>query len=140
MIERRVPGLPRAVNFRQGVVTGPGPGLAPSCFVECRIRLVITVEVAQAQPQIVECFAIARIRISSRQAFDRFTKVRFGLRELATAEVREAQSVVTAGVEWVAPQSFAPVKLGRACGVAVLIKMQPGDVKLIGAGAGRWRR
>ena len=131
MIERCIPIPARTVNFRQGMVTGSGPSLIPRRFVEGRISVVITLEVAQAQAKVIVGFAIVRIRIASRQSFDSSTKVRFGFREFTMAEMPQAHRIVAAGVQWVSMQRFAPVKHGRTCGVAVLIKMQPSNVELV---------
>ena len=87
MIERCIPIPARTANFRQGMVTGSGPSLIPRRFVEGRISVVITLEVAQAQAKVIVGFAIVRIRIASRQSFDSSTKVRFGFRKLASAKM-----------------------------------------------------
>src|SRR5882672_5369728 len=99
MIERRGPVPSRTVNFRQGMVTRAGPGLVPRRFVERCISLVIAVEVAQTQTQVVAGFAIVWIRIASRQTFNGFSEVRFGLPELTTPQMPQAHGIVASGVE-----------------------------------------
>src|SRR5437762_2553836 len=51
-----------------------------------------------------------------------------------------AHGVVTAGVERVAAQRFAPIESRTTCSVTVLSKMQPRDVELVGASDVRRRR
>src|SRR5258708_26312503 len=133
MIECRRPLSSRAVNFSQGMVTGAGPGLIPRCFVECRISVVIAVEMTQAQAQVVSGFTIVRIGIAARQAIDGFTKTRLGFREFTTAKMPQGHGVVATCIERVTSLRSAPVPDRGTHGMPSLIQMQTGYVQIVHA-------
>src|SRR5882762_4730220 len=87
MIQRGNPVLSQAINFGQRMVTGAGPGLVPRGFVECVIGLVLTVETAQGEAQVVKGFAIIGIWVAASDPFYSFAKMAFGLVEFAPAQM-----------------------------------------------------
>src|SRR5216684_6249614 len=106
MIERGNPILSNAINLRQSMVTGAGAGLVPCRFVEGIVSLIITVQAAKTKAQIVIGFAIVRIRVAPRQAFDGSPKVIFARAKFAAAQVRQPEGVVAPRVERIASQGF----------------------------------
>src|SRR5882724_5453420 len=87
MVKRRNPVLSQAINFRQSMIAGTGPGLIPRCLVEYIIGLVVTFEAAQGQAQVVKGLAIMGIRVPAGDPFYGFTKMALGLVEFAPTQM-----------------------------------------------------
>src|ERR1035438_1604975 len=87
--------------------------------------------VPQAQAEIVERLAIVRIGIAACEPPNGFLKMIFSRHKLSPPEMPQTQRIVTAHIQRIAPQCFAPIKCGTAGGMAVLLQVQTGEVKLV---------
>ena len=103
------------------------------------LRSLSLIEARQAQ--VIEGLAIVWIRIAKGQATHGARKVALRFSKFALAQVEQAHGVVQARVFRLALETFDPVGLGRAGGVAVLLQVQPGQVQFLDArDLGRRRR
>src|ERR1017187_5617923 len=147
MFQRSRPFFLRTINFRQRMETRRHPRLIPSRLVKRIVSFAVTLEKAEAQAEIVERFAIHRIGIAAREPADGVAKQFFRFREFTAFEMPQAERVVAAGIQWIAPQRLAPISRRRSRGVAILLKMQTGDEQFVVARdvfrsvrLGGWRR
>jgi hypothetical protein len=89
---------------------------------------------------VVVGFAVVRIGVAPGEALDGLAEMSFRQIKLTTAQMPETERVVAARVQRIAAQRLAPIKRRTARGVTILLQVQSGDVKLVGAGDVLWRR
>ena len=125
------PVVPGAINLRERVVASSRPGLIPRRLVKRSVGIVVATKLAQAQAEIVISLAVSRIGVATREPGDGLPKMFLGSDKFAAFVMPQTERIVAAGIQRIAPQRFTPVERGTPGGMAILIEVQAGDVKLV---------
>src|SRR5574341_1885110 len=98
------------INFCQSMVARCCPGLIPGGLVKRRVSLGVALEVAQAESQMIECFAISRVGVALGLPRNRFAQTLFGAVEFSAQHMPASHGRVTAGIRRVTTQCLLPIK------------------------------
>ena len=126
---------------RQGVVGRAAPCPIPGRLREGGASLEVAALKVEAQAEVVEGLAVARVGIAPRQGCDRRAEMALRVGEPTLVQRAEAEGVVAAGIACVAAQRLFPIRRRVARRVSILAEVQPREVQLLGArdGLGRER-
>ncbi len=131
MLKALLPTCGAGVKLRESPVRGRTPCGVPCGFIESGIRLVEAALIAERQTELIVRLAVVRIRIAMRQARDGCTQMCFGQRKLAPLQVPRAQCGVGASVAGITEDGLAPVWLGAARCVPVLLQVKACEVEFV---------
>ena len=124
-VEGVVPVVTAAGDPRQFEIAAVLPRRIPDGFVEGVEGFVVAPLKLERQAEVVVRLAVVGVGVAQRQAADRLAEVGFGGGEFAASQQQQAERVVAAAVERVAPQRFLVVRFRLVGRMAILFEMQP---------------